>query len=642
MADYGIGNERSVNGFVRAKLDAFGAMERDFRSLFTLMFREEDNVMYERSEGYRIRSTTYGEAKTHVLEKAAALKAVLGHLEEDAVVGLHMDNSLEWIETFWAILAAGFRPLLMNLRLPDELLHEAMDACRCRAVISGTKTFPGLTIAPSRLGSGESIPLPDRFGSELLVMSSGTSRHVKVCAYTGEEFYYQIRDSYDIIRRCRAIKRHCGYRLKLLTFLPFYHVFGLIAVYIWFAFFSRTFVHLPDMSPQTILSTIRRHRVTHIFAVPLFWETVQAQAMKTIRGRGEATLRRFERAVALWKKLPGPLGALFSRIAFREVRDNLFGESIRFMISGGSAIPNDTLAFFNAIGYRLVNGYGMTEVGITSVELSTRKKYLLSGYVGGPMSNAEYAVNDDGELLVRGRVMAKYVISDGARTDRDGWFNTHDLARCDGGHYQILGRRDDLIVSPGGENLNPNLLEPMLRAEGAEAVCLIGARQDGETAPVLLVAVHPFTPRQKLEKLADREKALIAAAGLSGEIRRVAFVAGPLLQGDEFKLNRLRLARDYEAGRLSILDPSERREEEPADELLRQVIVFFAAALDKDVSSIAADADFFLDEGGTSLDYFAMISRMQDSFGIDFPADGETGLHTPRQFADYIRKDLAR
>ncbi len=642
MADYGIGNARSINKFVKEKLDAFGAMDRDFRSLFTLMFREENNVMYERSEGYRIRSTTYGEARAHILEKAAALQTVLGRLEPDAVVGLYMENSLEWIETFWAILAAGFRPLLMNLRLPDELLHEAMSDCGCWAVISGTKTFPVLTVTPAQLEGGERIPLPERFGSELLVMSSGTSRHVKVCAYTGEEFYYQIRDSYDIIRKCRAIKRHWGHRLKLLTFLPFYHVFGLIAVYIWFAFFSRTFVHLQDLSPQTILGTIRRHHVTHIFAVPLFWETVHAQAMKTIRGRGEATLRRFERALALWKKLPGPLGSLFSRLAFREVRDNLFGESVRFMITGGSAIPADTLAFFNAIGYRLANGYGMTEVGITSVELSTRKKYLLSGYVGGPMSNAEYDINDGGELLVRGHVLAKYVIAGGVRTDRDGWFNTHDLARCDGGHYQILGRRDDLIVSPSGENLNPNLLEPMLRADGAEGVCLIGVNQGGETAPVLLVSVRPYASAQALTELAERERALIAAAGLSGEIRQVVFVAGPLLQGDEFKLNRLRLQRDFAAGRLPVLDPSERREEETADELLAQVTEFFAAALDKDVSQIAADADFFLDEGGTSLDYFAMISRMQEVLGIDFPADGETALHTARQFADYIRKDLAR
>ena len=642
MADYGIGNEKTINRFVKAKLDAFGAMERDFRSLFTLMFREENNVMYERSQGYRIHSTTYGEAKAHILEKAAAMKTVLGHLEPDTVVGLYMDNSLEWIETFWAILAAGFRPLLMNLRLPDELLNEAVSACQCRAVISATKTFSVLTVSPSQLSGEAAIPLPDRFGSELLVMSSGTSRHVKVCAYTGEEFYYQIRDSYDIIRKCRAVKRHCDHRLKLLTFLPFYHVFGLIAVYIWFAFFSRTFVHLADMSPQTILGTIRRHRVTHIFAVPLFWETVHAQALKTIRGRGEATQRRFDRAMALWKRLPGWLGALFSRVAFREVRDNLFGESIRFMITGGSAIRSDTLAFFNGIGYRLANGYGMTEVGITSVELSTRKKYLLAGFVGGPMSNAEYAVNENGELLIRGRVLARYVISDGVRTDRGGWFNTHDLVRCDGGHYQILGRRDDLIISASGENLNPNLLEPMLRPDGAEGVCLIGAKQGGETTPVLLVAVHPFTSGQKLEEITSRVKALIAAAGLSGEIRRVAFVAGPLMQGDEFKLNRLRLTRDYEAGRLPLLDPAARREEAVRDELLQRVITFFAAALDKDVSQIAADADFFQDEGGTSLDYFAMISRMQEEFCIDFPTDGEAGLHTARQFADFIRKDLAR
>jgi acyl-CoA synthetase (AMP-forming)/AMP-acid ligase II len=71
--------------------------------------------------------------------------------------------------------------------------------------------------------------------------------------------------------------------IKQLAFLPFYHIFGLFAVYYWFAFFGRTFVFLKDYSPDTIARTCRRHEVTHIFAVPLLWHTVEEKIQKGVR-----------------------------------------------------------------------------------------------------------------------------------------------------------------------------------------------------------------------------------------------------------------------------------------------------------------------------------------------------------------------
>ena len=154
--------------------------------------------------------------------------------------------------------------------------------------------------------------------------------------------------------------------------MPFYHVFGLIAVYIWFAFFSRAFVQLNDLSPQTIVNTIKRHKVTHIFAVPLFWETVYDQAIKTIKSRGDKTYQKFLKGMQLSRKLGSAplLGNAFTKAAFREVRENLFGESICFLITGGSAIRPEVIEFFNAIGYRLADGYGMTETSPVLTVLS--------------------------------------------------------------------------------------------------------------------------------------------------------------------------------------------------------------------------------------------------------------------------------
>ena len=635
MTDYHIGSYRSIDAFVRDKLDAFQNGGLTFRTLFLLMFREADNVLWEQSEGFRIRKTTYGEAKAHILSRAAALKKALGGLPRNAVVGLYLENSLDWIELFWAILAAGFRPLLMNLRLPAPLLHSAMRIADCRAVIAANGTFDCPVLRPADIpASGEPIGEAP-FGTELFVMSSGTTENVKVCAYSAEEFYYQICDSYGIICEQPLIKKHYEGNLKLLTFLPFYHVFGLIAMYIWFAFFSRTFVHLSDLAPSTIVNTIRRHRVTHVFAVPLFWEKVYEQARKGIADRGEETVKKFDRALALWEKLPRPLGNAFSKLAFRELRENLFGDSVLFMITGGSFLDPAVQTFFNAIGYPLANGYGMTEIGITSVELSFRKKYLRIGSVGKPMRNVEYRINADGALEVKGRVTAKYVLTADGPIRRGEWFNTHDLAECVDGHCRILGRADDLIVGPNGENLNPNAIEPLLKTDGAE-ICLIPADANGAPATVLLCGVNRMTTEKTAEKLRAALTERIERCNLSSAISRIALVEGPLMKPDEFKLNRIRLRRDYASGALKPLDFSARRGDAEADELLCRVRAIVAQAVNRAEDDVAFDADFFLDLGGTSLDYFAMLTRLRDTFDAAFPFE-ETGLRSARRIADYIR-----
>ncbi len=630
MESLGLGQYRDIDSFVEAKLKSLDDSPVGFESLFELMFREKENLMYEKSEGYRIKKTTYGEAYDEILRLAASLKADL-NLPYGSVVGLSMDNSLLWIEMFWAIIISGCRPLLMNLRLSDKALEQAISDCDVKAVISDGRKYSVRTIMSDAVKAADAPIVPDKFGTELMVMSSGTSEHVKICAYSADEFRCQIHDSYHIIRECALVKRHYDGYIKQLCFLPFYHVFGLIAMYIWFGFFSRAFVQLNDLMPQTIVNTIKRHKVTHIFAVPLFWETVYDTAIKTIKSRGEKTYKKFLKGMKLSRKL----GRAFPRAAFKEVRENLFGESIQFMITGGSAIRPEVIEFFNAIGYHLADGYGMTEIGITSVELSDNRKILNACSVGKPMTCAEYKLNEKNELLVRGRVIAKYIIEDGKKTvtDKSEWFNTHDLAECKDGRYYILGRTDDLIVAANGENLNPNLVEPQLRTPGTNGVCLIS---DGKT-PVLLVSVNRYTTAEQLSSLEKQLKIKLNELNLTGQIGKIAFITEPLMAGEEFKLNRRRLAADYKSGKLGALDPRKTESAGEEDELMLHLRQVVSVTLEKDMSEISPMSDFFTDLGGTSLDYFAMIAKLQEDFGLPFPQSDGKSLSTVKELYEYIR-----
>lgn len=625
-----LGGFSRINDFVKYKLRRFDESGHTFDALFELMFSEKDNVLYEHNDGYRIISTTYGEAYDAVLARSAGLTELLSDVPSGSVIGLYLPNGPEWIITFWSILRAGYRPLLMNMRLDNTTLTDALRDCGAAAVISKTENFGLTAIHDIPLSAAGTLPC---FAEEILVMSSGTSSHVKLCAYGAEEIYCQIRDSLDIILKCRQMKKFYGGQLKHLDFLPFYHIFGLTAVYIWFAFFSRTFVHLPDLAPQTVVNTIRLHNVTHIFAVPLFWEKVYGQAMQAIEDRGEKTLARFKRALALSLKLGGTrfIGPLFRKIAFKEVRDNLFGESISFMITGGSAISSQVLEFFNGIGYHLANGYGMTETGITSVELSPLAKICCSGSVGLPVSSISYTSSDKGSLLVTGPSTAKYIIEGGYVRQRSEGFDTRDLAEYKGGRWYVLGRVDDLVVSPSGENLNPVLIEQRFD----QPVCLIGA--DGGKIPVLLYELGRGLSQAKAAETEAAVRQRIRELGLVGEIGGLVALTEPLMGKDEFKLNRRRLAEDYSAGKLSVYDPASAAEFPDNDPLCAEILSIFAAALGRPESDIGYTADFFLDLGGSSLDYLAMVSELRERFDADFPTEAGKSLGSIKELYDYIK-----
>lgn len=639
MGDLGLGQYKTIKDFVQSKLRAFEEQGLSMETLFSLMFQEKENIMYERSSGYHIESFSYGEVEKRINARAASLSKLIANVTPGSVIGLSMDNSLSWIECFWAIILCGHRPLLINLRLPQESVEDAIRDCDVQAVVSDGRSYSVRTILSDELERSDESYAPVEFGKEIIVMTSGTSRHVKLCAYSAEELFYQIKGSYGIIRECDTVKRHYQDRLKLLTFLPFYHVFGLVAVYIWFSFFSRTFVELRDMKPETITGTVRRHHVTHLFAVPLFWETVYRQALKTIRLRGEETEQKFEKAMALRDKLgDSVLGAMFTRVAFKEVRENLFGDSIRFMITGGSSIAKDTMRFFNNIGYHLADGYGMSEIGITSLELSQKPSILNDGYIGKPMDGVEYRINDDGELEVRGKAIARYLIEDGEKkiinTD---FFNTHDLAVCENGHYKILGRRDDLIVGSSGENLNPNLIEPQLQFKDVNELCLVGAHDGANVIPTLIVSVNRFISEEKLSALDQAIRQRLEEMQLNVQIKRILYVSDRLIIGDEFKLNRIRLTQQLAENGFHEVKPL-KKDEGMQDALSKRLREFFAAALERSSKEIADDADFFLDLGGTSLDYFGMVSAMETEFSVKMPA--EKNLSTVATFHTFLSDKL--
>ena len=629
----------NIDDYVKYKLDVYSKREKTFGTLFELMFDERDNVMVETTDGYRIHKVTYGEFKNKILKAVGSVKKAFADLPAGEIIGLYMSNCPEWLVCFWAILAAGYKPLLMNTRLSDDVLNGILKQYGVKGVISDGNVFEVKTVLKEdAIAPSDEIADIVEFGSEIYFMSSGTSGKVKLCAYTGENFYYQICDSANIISTCPDIRRHYKGELKQLVLLPLCHVFGFIAVYLWFGFFSRTFVFPRDLNPSTIQRTVKKHEVTHIFAVPMVWDAVAKAATNKIKARGAKTYNRFA-SISRLVNSSGRPGDIIAKRLLSEVREGLFGDSIMFMISGGSEISSSTLGFFNGIGYHLANGYGMTEIGIVSVERSRNKRILNSGAIGAPFGYTKHRVDENGILQIGGKTRAFKILVDGETVSsyEDEWFSTGDMMRFENGRYFASGRVDDMIICENGENIAPQLVEKELTVEHVDRACIFTDR-NGDVA--VIVSVPGCYAEERLISINNNLIGALASAKLDRAVSKIYFTNDSLLAPGEIKISRKGLAQRIADGTLCTFDPNSvhTHSEELSLGLERELRDCFAEVLGREPSDIGKNSRFFQDLGGTSIDYHILLGRIREKFGIEIFDGGNEHISTVGEFAAYIQK----
>lgn len=634
-----VGRFDNIDAFIKYKLETYKEREKTLETLFEFMFSEEENIMAEISDGYRIKKFSYGKIKSEIIAMSPTLAERLCDVPKGAMVGICMANSINWIKVFWSVIICGYRPLLMNTTFPDDLLNGIIAEHNVGAVISDGKSFNTLTLFAEEITAPSEKKLEvGEFGTEVIFMSSGTTGSVKLCAYNGENFFYQVCDSYNIVKQCPEIAMHYNGELKQLALLPFYHVFGFIAVYLWFGFFSRTFVFLKDLNPSTIQNTIKKHEVTHFFAVPSVFERVHKAAVSKIKAKDKNSYKKFCRAVKMSISSRG-LNRSIAKVMLKEVREGLFGDSVCFLISGGGGIDLEALKFFNGIGYHLANGYGMTELGITSVEKSASPKQLCKGSIGAPFGYTEYKIDPEGQLLVKGRTRASRIIIDGRSidSDYDKWFGTNDLVREENGKYYHLGRADDLVIGSNGENLNPTIIEPMLTVQNCNGVCLIA---DEDNAPVLIASVQNCFSQSRLDGVFDDLHKAVSNANFDKLITKIVITSDPLMEKGDFKISRKRIRNRYIGGELSIVERTKTLEhiEAVSSKLEGEIIELIANALEKNPSNIDPTDHFFYDLGGTSFDYFALLDSVRSKYSVELTEDSTH--YTARDFCDHIKSML--
>ena len=266
-----------------------------------------------------------------------------------------------------------------------------------------------------------------------------------------------------------------------LLFLPLAHVFARFIEVLCVAGKARM-GHSADI--KNLLDDLAGFQPTFVLAVPRVFEKIfnSAEAKASAEGKGKIFLRAATVAIAYSEALdaggPGLLlrlqHALFDRLVYGKLRAAM-GGAVRYAVSGGAPLGTRLGHFYRGIGVVILEGYGLTET-TAPVAVNTPDKIKI-GTVGPPLPGTGIRIADDGEVLLKGvGVFTSYHGKPDATAEAivDGWFHTGDLGEMDDdGYLRITGRKKEILVTAGGKNVAPAVLEDRLRAHPLVSQCIV-------------------------------------------------------------------------------------------------------------------------------------------------------------------------
>ena len=635
----GVTMKKELKILIKENAKALKSSKKDFKSIYEISFSHPDYIMAEGNDGFRTYKYSYGDMKKRCDAAANAIFAKIGATH--SWVGLQMENSADWIAAFWGILKSGNKPYLVNTRHPESITKRIFETLNIDKVICDKKGALNVEyIEFSSLKQGEVCEA--EFENEIAIATSATSLNETICIYDGKSIAAQVLNSEKIIKGNKRIIKHYNGELKLLAFLPFYHIFGLSAVYFWFTFFGRTLVFLNDMAPDTILNTCRRHEVTHIFAVPLLWHTIEKKIIKNAEQQGK--LEKLNKGIKLCTKIQNLfpyLGTKLAKKIMSDVTDQVFGQSVQFLISGGSAIKKSTLELFNGIGYALHNGYGMSEIGIASVEFRDRPRDRNLASIGQPFESAEYKIDENGVLYVKGETVCTRRITGGEEIVTDGWFKTGDIVeRDDNGYYYIVGRESDVVIGENGENINPDAVEDYFNVKDVLALSVLGLNIDSREQLCLVAQVSKYLSAERIAALKQQLEKINATLPLTMKVRKFYMTYDALSAETAIKVSRKYLIRAIDDGSVNLLPFIKTNADDGVDNenpICKKVAEIVADVLSLPTDEIDYDAHIMIDMGASSLQYFSILSALANEFSVS-AQDGENYAYTVRDISAYIER----
>jgi long-chain acyl-CoA synthetase len=466
-----------------------------------------DTVQFRRRRDGAWLDVTCGQFRDEVVALARGL--VAAGIQPGARVGLMSRTRYEWTLIDYAIWSVGAVTVPVYETSSAEQVAWILEDSGAVAVFVETEAhallvagvradLPALTDV-WRIESGDLDQLRERGATvdaavideqrrtstaddvATIIYTSGTTGRPKGCVLTHRNLLSDITNAVPVLPDLF----HQG--ASTLLFLPLAHSFARL-IQIGMVQARATMGHLPQT--KTLVDDLKDFQPTFLLSVPRVFEKVYTAAKQRAAADGKGAIFEKAEQVAIAYSTAMDGGgpglslrmqhALYDKLVYGKLRAALGGRCTR-AISGGAPLGERLAHFFRGIGVTVYEGYGLTETSpavAVNLESATR-----IGTVGRPLPGVTVRVADDGEILVKGPLVFKeYWRNPGATAevlDDDGWFATGDLGELDDdGYLTITGRKKEIIVTAGGKNVAPAVLEDRIRAHPLVSQALvIGDRQ---------------------------------------------------------------------------------------------------------------------------------------------------------------------
>jgi long-chain acyl-CoA synthetase len=411
-------------------------------------------------------------------------------------VPVYETSSAEQVQ--WILGDAGavgvFLESAKNKAVFDEVSHDLPDCSRVWIFDDGaleTLAAAGAGISDDELERRRATLNPESLAT--IIYTSGTTGRPKGCMLTHRNFMFEVDNVVAGMPQLFSVPGS-----STLLFLPLAHVFGRI-IQLGAIRAGARLGHAPDV--KNLLGDLQEFQPTFLLAVPRVFEKVfnSAQQKATAEGKGNIFDTAAKTAIAYSESLDsgGPgLGLklkhkVFDKLVYSKLRAAMGGK-VAWAVSGGAPLGSRLGHFFRGIGVTILEGYGLTETSAATTV--NRPDAIKIGTVGQPFPGASVKVAEDGELMLAGaQIYVGYWNNPTATAEAlepDGWFHSGDIGEIDDqGFVKITGRKKELLVTAGGKNVAPAVLEDRLRGNPLVSQCIVVG--DGQPFIAALVTIDP-------------------------------------------------------------------------------------------------------------------------------------------------------
>ena len=402
-------------------------------------------------------------------------------------------NSPYWIGTFFGCLLRGAIVVPMHTENTSEFIQKVIEQTEpklffksldlewtCAEPVEcididylGTEKLLGSDLRRNNLNSfspnvrGETPHIGEDDIAEILY-TSGTTGEPKGVVLTHKGIVSNINSIWDMI----PIDKND----RILSILPLSHIFEQVVEFRVLAA-GAFIVYTPALSSSLIKKTLKEYRVNKMAAVPEFLKRIIARIESEAERKGKARILAF--LFSFTRIIPL---RVIRRIIFSNIHKQ-FGGKLDLIVSGGAVLDATVAKKWQAIGVRIIQGYGLTETSSVVSLLSAGDSNILS--VGKIVPGVEIRIAEDKEILVRGPNVTQGYYKNEVKTKEaftdEGWFRTGDLGYLDkNGYLYIRGRKKFMILTPAGQNVYPEDIEAELNKEsGVKDSAVVGLEKDG-------------------------------------------------------------------------------------------------------------------------------------------------------------------